>query len=137
MKKSLLSLLLIPVALLTACNPSTPPSSKDDMDDMFGSDDEGGMDFDGDKVKVYFFESAVKVDMKNPLLTYEVALGSKLTKPEKDPESTDPGFNVFKGWSNKPVVMSEDDYWNFDEDTIPTYIPDLTFRLYGQWEYVA
>jgi hypothetical protein len=123
MKKSLL--FLFPALLaLGACAPATSSSSEDDP-------------FAVDKVTVYFFVSAVNVDEKNPFLSYEVELGSKLTAPTSNPETIDPAFNTFLGWSNKPFIMNDDEYWNFEEDKIPTYIPNLKFYMYGQWDYIA
>lgn len=123
MKKSLF--LLIPTLLvLGACTPVTSSSSSED--DPFAVD----------KVTVYFFESATKFDTKNPYYSYEVELGAKLTAPEVDPTSTDPAFNTFLGWSNKPIIMSEEDLWDFENDKIPNYIPNLKYYVYGQWDYV-
>lgn len=124
MKKFLF--LLVPMLLtLGACTPATSSSSSED--DPYRID----------QVTVYFFESAVKFDTKNPFYSYTVDLGGKLTAPETNPVSSDPAFNTFLGWSNKPIIMNNDDLWDFENDKIPSYIPNLEFYVYGQWDYVA
>lgn len=103
---------------------SQPSSSGNDWGDMFAKD----------KVKVYFFESGVKFDRFNPFFVKEYEVESKIENPGT-PTSTDPAFNTFIGWSNKPIVMDDSELWNFEEDYLPNYIPGGEYYLYGQWDY--
>lgn len=141
-------LLLAPALLLiAACAPtpssepssssSTPSStpSSEPSSSTPSSSEEDSM-FAKDKVKVYFFESGVKYDRYNPYHLVEVEVGSKITDPGI-PASTDPAFNVFVGWSSKPIVMDDSELWNFQEDSLPNYVPGGEYYLYGQWDYVG
>lgn len=125
MKKKFILLLAPMLLALGACAPATSSSSSEEDP------------YRPDMVTVYFFESAIYFDVKNPFYTYQVELGSKLHAPENDPTSSDPAFNTFKGWSAKPFVMNEEEYWDFENDKIPSYIANLQFYIYGQWDYVA
>lgn len=134
-------LLLVPALLLAACAPisssdlfsSSAPTSSSSEPSSETSSSEDPM-FAKDKVKVYFFESGVKYDRYNPYYLVEVEVGSKISNPGT-PASTDPAFNVFVGWSNKPIVMDDSEIWNFEEDTLPNYVPGGEYYLYGQWDY--
>ena len=129
MKKINLALLMLPALLLAACatgnegagslssdssssesKPVTPPTSED-----------LGMDIVPDPIKVYFYESASLGDKYNYFLLIDVLPDSLIPAPETDPVSSDPAFNKFLGWCAHPVAMTEDDYWNFDEDKTPKY----------------
>lgn len=129
-------LLLAPILLLAACSGSTPSSSSSSQQpsETPSSSEEDSM-FAKDKAMVYFFESSVNFDKKNPFYVMEYEVGSKITNPGT-PASSDPAFNKFLGWSAKPNIIDETELWNFDEDTLPNYIPGSEYYIYGQWDYV-
>lgn len=138
-------LLLAPILLLASCaaplpsssssqQPSSETSSSQPSSSEPSSSEEDSM-FAKDKAMVYFFESSVNFDKKNPFYVMEYEVGSKITNPGT-PASSDPAFNKFLGWSAKPNIIDETELWNFDEDTLPNYIPGNEYYIYGQWDYV-
>jgi hypothetical protein len=135
MKKSVLFLAPVLFALLAcAPNPSSSESTSSEIPSSASSEDDPM--FAKDKVKVYFFESGVKFDRYNPFFVKEYEVESKIENPGT-PTSSDPAFNNFVGWSFKPIVMDDSELWDFQEDTLPHYIPGGEYYLYGQWDYVG
>lgn len=126
-------LLLAPILLLASCASPLPSSSSQQPSETPSSSEEDSM-FAKDKAMVYFFESSVKFDKKNPFYVMEYEVGSKITNPGT-PTSSDPAFNKFLGWSAKPNIIDETELWNFDEDSLPNYIPGSEYYIYGQWDY--
>ena len=87
---------------------------------------------DGMPVTVYFFHDYNHANAKDALLTVQSKNGELISEHPNDlTESYYEEFPVFKGWSKKEIIDSEDDLWDFEHDVVQSYTS--TLRIYGIW----
>lgn len=86
-------------------------------------------------VQFYFFETSDEENLREPFYFTTAKYGEKLTPPTSDPVSTDPAFDIFLGWSFKPLLGDMSDLIDFDTYTCPN--PNVVGQfmyIYGQWD---
>ena len=117
MKKltKLLSLLILPL-ILSACN--TPKGESESEDDY-------------KPLLVCFYSDYNHVDEKNPYYSYRWYELKPLEEIPQTPSAPTPGFTTFLGWSEKPIIDSVEDLWNFETDTAK--MGQYYLALYGIW----
>lgn len=124
MKKSILFMLL-PLLLLTGCN------KEDDSSDKSTSSHNPE---DAITINYYAF-GAVNDEKEDIIFTTTSYIGEKISEFPSTPESPDPAYKTFVGWSSLRFVLSEDDIWDFENDVVPgTARPGVPFCLYGIWD---
>ena len=63
--------------------------------------------------------------------TQTVKSGEKVTAPETPKTAPFKEFPVFLGWSEKEIISSKDDLWNFETDTVDS--DSGRFSIFGIW----
>ncbi len=123
MKKKILVLAALSILMLIGCGKNGNNSSS------------GGGDSSGPKedlITVNFYLDYNQKAIKNIYHTCKVKNGSVITNlPPTPTEAPYPEFPVFKGWSYKELIASEEDLWDFTTDKIDT--KSTVFELYGYW----
>ena len=121
MKKSLVLLAILTSFSLVACDPNQ------------GGGGGGGNNNDSrQEITVKFYGDYNQKVIENVYYTCKVYKGDKITDIPADPtEPFYPEFPVFKGWSVKELIGSEEDLWNFATDIVDT--DDNTMYLFGYW----
>jgi hypothetical protein len=109
----LLPLLVLPLTL------SSCTSSKNESED------------DYKPLLVNFFTDYNHVDEKNPYHTYRWYELKPLEEVPPTPECPTEGFPIFLGWSEKPIIDSKEDLWDFEIDTAK--MGQYYLALYGIW----
>ena len=112
-----LGLLATPL-LLTGCNNS-------------GSESGGGEE--DTRIEVRYYLDYTFEDAEETYATLKIENGSKIGQPLEPQTIPFREFNVFVGWSSKPIIDSTDDLWNFDTDTVNVEEGVKTFSIYGIW----
>lgn len=93
---------------------------------------------DDDTITIKFYLDYNQVSIDNVYETYQVKNGSLLTEPAR-PTSSDaplPEYPSFVGWSQKQIIDSTDDLWDFAVDKVNMPTGVKTLRIYGFWATV-
>ena len=137
MKKNiLLPLLTASLLLISACTGKGGQGGGDNPGGGGGDTPVTPVDDDAITVKFYLDYNQVSID--NVYATYQVKNNSLLEEPTR-PTSSDaplPEYPVFKGWSEKQIIDSDNDLWNFATDQVNLPSGYKTLRLYGFWATV-
>ena len=83
-----------------------------------------------ENVVVTFYIDFNQPNSDESYATQTIKQGEKVTAPETPTEAPFPEFPVFLGWSEKEIIQSKNDLWNF-ETTITS--KSGTFSIYGIW----
>ena len=121
MKKRFVLLAVLTSFFLTACpNPGG------------GGGGGGGNKDNRQEITIKFYGDYNQKVIDNDYYTCKVYNGDKITDIPADPaEPFYPDFPVFKGWSVKELIGSEEDLWDFATDIVDT--TDNTMYLFGYW----
>ena len=95
-----------------------------------GGDDEDSGEKLPENVVVTFYIDFNQPNSDESYATQTIKQGEKVTAPATPTEAPFKEFPVFLGWSQKEVIQSKDDLWNFDS-TITSKTG--TFSIYGIW----
>ena len=143
MKKLLCTLLCLTSMLFVASCKKNKPTSESEPDSRTSrqvesseveseSSEESQTIIDGLPVTVYFFHDYNHSTTKEALLIVQSKNGELIAEHPADlTESYYEEFPVFKGWSQKELIDSEDDLWDFEHDVVQSYTSVL--RIYGIW----
>ena len=142
MKKLLCTLLCLTSMLFVSSCKKNKPTSESETGSESGqvesseieseSSEESLSIIDGLPVTVYFFHDYNHANTKDALLTVQSKNGELIGEHPADlTESYYEEFPVFKGWSQKEIIDSEDDLWDFEHDIVQSYTSVL--RIYGIW----
>lgn len=125
MKKKVLLLAVLSTFLLLGCKNGQNGSSS-------GGSNSGSNQPTEDLVTVNFYLDYNQKIVKNIYHSCKVANNSLITDiPSVPTEAPYPEFPVFKGWSYKELIASEDDLWDFTTDKVNTN--NNVMDLYGYW----
>jgi len=127
MKKSLMFLSILSVAFLVGCTNSKGGQSG-------GGDQGGGSDTPAveDEVTVNFYLDYNQKPVGNIYKKVKVARGGLITDVPANPTTPlYPEFPVFKGWSYKELISSDEDLWDFSVDKVNTQFN--SFDIFGIW----
>lgn len=111
MKKSILLTILMLPFVLSSCQTTDPD--------------------DGKTALVNFFVDYNHADEKDPYYSYDWYELVPLEDIPDNPPMLTEGFPVFLGWSDKPIIDTKDDLWDFEVDTIK--VGQYYLALYGIW----
>ena len=133
MKKNILiPLFAASLLLLSACTGNKNNGSNSGN----GSNtDSSEQPVDEDVITIKFYLDYNQVNVDNVYVTYQIKNNSLLTEPTR-PTSSDaplPEYPNFVGWSNKQIIDTTDDLWNFATDKVNLPSNIKTFRMYGFW----
>ena len=84
-----------------------------------------------DNVTVNFYIDFNQVDSGETYYTVTIGQGERVNAPDKPTEAPFEEFPVFIGWSDKEIVNSTNDLWDFNKNTITSKTG--TCALYGIW----
>ena len=122
MKKLLFLLPLLSISLLIGCTPSGGQSSGKTSSESY---------FEGE-ITVNFYVDYNQKIVGNVYYSTTMENGNLITdKPEDPTEPLYPEFPVFKGWSYKEIIGSDEDLWDFSTNVVKS--KNNTFDLFGIW----
>lgn len=126
MKKSLMIISVLSLAFLVGC---TSHKSGGDNTDGGGDDDTPAV---VDEVTVNFYLDYNQKPVGNIYKKVKVVRGGLITDVPANPTTPlYPEFPVFKGWSYKELISSEEDLWDFSVDKVNTQFN--SFDIFGIW----
>ncbi len=87
-------------------------------------------------ITIYYYASIYESYAGETYYSGKGKTNELITDKPADPVSKYEEFNTFIGWSTKPLIVTEDDLWDFENDLIPPNIYPPVLTLYGIWDYV-
>ncbi len=123
-KKLGLITLLSAASLLAACTGGTTSSSS--------AQSSSAAPYVG-TVKVYFYIDFTQPDSGEYYDMKEIQNGNVVAAPSNPTTPKFEEFPVFLGWSEKELISSKDDLWDFSKDIVNISEGETSFSLYGIW----
>ncbi len=130
-------LALLPMVLvLGACQENTTSSTTTTSEDPILTTTTTSRPAIIQDITIYYYRSIYESIAGQTYYTGHGRTHELITDVPEEPESNDPAFNTFVGWSTKPLVASSEDLWDFSVDTVPENLYPPVLTLYGIWDYV-